>query len=192
MNKISMPISNDFCPQTMFLYGTYKEDGTPNFGLFSWFSYCWDGELCVMACIGGEKLTKDRIRSTGIFSANLVSEALLPLADYYGNIEGYDPHKMEVMAETMPGQALNVPVLKDSPWSFELEVKKTLSLDDSDIFVCKIKNIMADESLKDEGKSMQERILNAAPVTQTCQSYFSFTGKYLGKWGEPKAKIKHD
>jgi len=23
--KVSVPVSNDFCPQTLFLYGTYKE-----------------------------------------------------------------------------------------------------------------------------------------------------------------------
>jgi len=56
--KKSIPISNNFCPQTLFLYGTYKEDGAPNFGLFCWFSYYWDTEMGVMACIGGDKLTK--------------------------------------------------------------------------------------------------------------------------------------
>ena len=83
------------CPQAFYAYGTYKEDGTPNFGLFCWFSFCWDGELCVMACIGGEKLTKDRIRATGRFSANLVSEELLPQAYYFGNTPGYNPDKMK-------------------------------------------------------------------------------------------------
>ncbi|HEY8499922.1 MAG TPA: hypothetical protein VIL89_04825 [Clostridia bacterium] len=42
MGKISIGPENKFCPQALFLYGTYKEDGTPNFGLFCWFSYCWD------------------------------------------------------------------------------------------------------------------------------------------------------
>lgn len=59
--------TNAYCPQTFYTYGTYKEDGTPNFGLFCWFGFCWDGELSIMACIGGEKLTKDRIRATGRF-----------------------------------------------------------------------------------------------------------------------------
>lgn len=58
MTKISRHATNDFCPQTLFLYGAYKEDKTPDFGLFCWFSYCWDGELGAMMCIGGEKLTK--------------------------------------------------------------------------------------------------------------------------------------
>lgn len=50
MAKIPAPIGNDFCPQTLFLYGTYKKDGTPNFGLFCWISYCcWGSEIGVMA-----------------------------------------------------------------------------------------------------------------------------------------------
>ena len=37
-----------------------------------------------MISIGEEKRTKDLIRKNGVFSANPVSEQLLPLADYYG------------------------------------------------------------------------------------------------------------
>lgn len=139
--------SNVYCPQTFYTYGTFKEDGTPNFGLFCWFSFCWDGELCVMACIGGEKMTKDRIRATGVFSANLVSEDLLPLANYFGQKEGYDSSKMNVDAAISKGKVLNVPVLDLSPWIFELEVKRTVQLDDSDIFICKIRNTLVEEKL---------------------------------------------
>jgi hypothetical protein len=38
-----------------------------------------------MACIGGEKLTKDRIHARKVFSANLVTDEILPIADYFGN-----------------------------------------------------------------------------------------------------------
>lgn len=137
--------SNAFCPQTFYVYGTYKEDGSPNFGLFCWLSYCWDGELCVMACIGGEKLTKDRIRATGVFSVNLVSEELLPLANYFGTKGGYDADKMNVNVDISKGKVLDVPVLEKSPWVFELEVKQTVALDDGDIFICKIRNTLVDE-----------------------------------------------
>lgn len=139
--------SNAYCPQTFYTYGTYKEDGTPNFGLFCWLSYCWDGELGIMACIGGEKLTKDRIRATGVFSANLVSEELLPLANYFGNREGYDPAKMRIDAAISKGRILDVPVLDQSPWVFELEVKKTVALQGGDIFICTIRNTLVEEKL---------------------------------------------
>ena len=116
--KKSIPISNHFCPQTLFVFGTYREDGTPNFGLFCWFSYYWDKELGVMACIGGEKLTRDRIHVTKVFSANLVTEELLLIADYFGNIEGYNEDKIKFSVEIEKGRVLNVPVLVKSPWVF--------------------------------------------------------------------------
>lgn len=186
MKKISAPISNNFCPQTMFLYGTYKEDGTPNFGLFCWFSYCWDDGLCVMACIGGEKLTMNRIQASGVFSANLVTRSMLPIADFAGSVPGEDPRKANYPFETIKGTVLNVPILKDSPVSYELEVKKTMPLDGSIVMICKVRNVMADEELSNEGQDVLNRMLHADPVYTTHQTYFSITGERLGAWGDWK------
>lgn len=184
MKKVSVPISNGFCPQTLFLYGTYKEDGTPNYGLFCWFSYYYDKEMGVMACIGGDKLTKDRIRSTGIFSANLVTESILPLADYFGNTDGYTADKMSIPVETTRGSVLNVPVLDSSPLTFELEVSRSIPLDDGEVFLCKIRNVLVNEELTDQNKSVEQRIQAIAPISTTCTEYFSWSGKSLGGWGE--------
>ena len=85
MGKISLKPYNDYCPQTLFLYGTYDENGNPDFGLFCWFSYIWDGEMGVMCCIGGDKTTVRNIKRNKIFSANLVTEELLNVADYMGD-----------------------------------------------------------------------------------------------------------
>lgn len=149
--KVSLPHpSNACCPQAFYTYGTYKEDGTPNFGLFCWLGFCWDGELGVMACIGGEKLTKDRIRATGRFSANLVTEELLPLANYFGIKSGYDPDKMRVDVAISKGRVLDVPILEKSPWVFELEVKQTIPLDDSEIYICKIRNTLVEEQFAEK------------------------------------------
>ena len=189
MNKISMPVSNDFCPQTLFLYGTYKEDGTPNFGLFCWLSYYWDKEMGIMACIGGNKLTKDRIKATGVFSANLVTEEILPLADYLGNKNGYSKDKMDIHIDTVKGDILNVPILSDSPVSFELEVSSSTSLGDGDIFLCKIRNVLADEKLCNKTESIEKKIKTIAPISTTCETYFSWSGDKLGAWGELKEKL---
>lgn len=188
--KVSIPITNDFCPQTLFLYGTYKEDGTPNFGLFCWFSYCWDTELGVMACIGGDKLTKDRIHATGVFSANLVTESLLPLADYYGNTDGHSADKMSIPIEVSKGSALNVPILDNSPFSYELEVSKSIPLDGGEVFLCKVRNILVNEELIDKNKSVEQRIQSIKPIHTTCTTYFSWDGKSLGGWSEPMKAIE--
>ena len=62
MTKKATDIGNSFCPQALFLYGTKKDDGTPDFGLFCWFSYIntmteKGPGMGVMACIGENKLT---------------------------------------------------------------------------------------------------------------------------------------
>lgn len=190
MSKISTSISNDFCPQTLFLYGTNKEDGTPDFGLFCWFSYYFDSEVGVMMCIGGEKLTKSRIKETKIFSANLVTEELLPLADYLGCTDGNKKEKMNVPIELERGAILDVPVLKKSPVVFELEVNRSFPLYDGEVFLCKIRNVLMEESLKNDSVSIEERIRTIAPICTTCSTYFSFQGKALGGWGEPQNELK--
>jgi flavin reductase (DIM6/NTAB) family NADH-FMN oxidoreductase RutF len=188
--KKSMPLSNDFCPQTLFLYGTYKADGTPDFGLFCWFSYCYDGELGVMACIGGNKLTKDRIHATKVFSANLVTESILPLADYFGTTNGYTAEKMNFPLKTTKGSVLNVPILDSSPVAFELEVSQSIPLNDGEVFLCKIRNVLAEEQLEDKSLSVEQRISAIAPIRTTCQTYFSWDGKAMGAWGEPVKSFK--
>lgn len=189
MSKISLSTpTNDFCPQTLFLYGTYKEDGTPDFGLFCWFSYYWDTELMVMAAIGGDKLTRDRLHADGVFSANLVTEELLSTADYLGNISGYDENKMKIDLEIGKGTVLDVPVLASSPWTYELEVVQSLPQADGEIFLCRIRNILADEKLLEKGKTVEERIRSIAPVHTTCSTYFGWDGKALGAWGEIQKK----
>jgi len=182
--KKSIKNSNDFCPQTLFLYGTYKEDNTPNFGLFCWFSYCWDDGLAVMAAIGGKKLTLDRIHATKVFSANLVTEELLPLADYFGNKDGYSTDKMKIPVDIEKGQVLDVPILTKSPYSYELEVKQSIALDDSEVFICKVRNIMADEVLCDETLTIDERLRTIKPVHTTCGTYFSWNGDLICPWGK--------
>lgn len=188
VSKVSLPVANIFCPQCLYLYGTYKENGEPNYGLFCWATYCWDEGFKFVACIGENKLTRDRIRSTGIFSASIVSEAMLPTADFLGNSPGYDTDKSKWI-ESVRGAVLPVPVPQDSPWSFELEVDKTLHLDDkmeSEIYVCTIKNVLADESLADEAKSFEERLRIAAPIVSVSQKYYPIGSEPVGDWGQWK------
>lgn len=196
MAKKTGEIGNDFCPQALFLYGNWKEDGTPNFGLFCWCSYVHiaDGEqegLGMMVCIGEEKLTKDLIRKTGVFSANLVTKELLPLADYYGTTSGREvPDKMKLLPTVEKGEVLDVPTIAESPVSFELKVLQELHLaEGSDLFLCKICNVTMEESLT-EDVPFAERLRRAAPViTPGNEEYFSLSGESLGKWGEPRERL---
>ena len=189
MSKVSIQPTNDYCPQTLFLYGTYNDEGKPDFGLFCWFSYIWDGELGVMACIGGEKLTKENIHKRKVFSANLVTEALLPLADHLGTTSGCNPDKMKPVMEIEEGRVLPVPVLAASPVSFELEVRQFIPMHDGEVMLCSIRNVLQDTSLANDDVGSPEKLAAIAPVRTTCKRYFGWNGSDLGPWGEPGKTI---
>ena len=189
MEKVSIGPSNKFCPQTLFLYGTYKEDGTPNFGMFCWVSYYWGDDLGVMAAICENKLTRDRIRANGVFSMGLVTEEMLPLADYFGNNSGYGTTKMDISAAIEKGRILDVPVLETCPWTFELEVDKIFADGGVDNYLCKIRNVLADKTLCDERLSLEEKLKRIRPVRTVDRTYFSWSGDLIGKWGAPMKNL---
>lgn len=189
MAKISLKPNNDFCPQTLFLYGTYDEKGNPDFGLFCWFSYIWDCEMGVMCCIGGNKLTKENIMRDKIFSANLVTEDMLPVADYLGCVSGSNPDKMKIDLDIGKGSVLNVPVLNDSPVIFELEVTDLIKKNDSDIMLCKIRNVLQDESLSSD-ETVAQKLSRIAPIKTTAKTYLGYDGRDMGMWGEPMKYLK--
>ena len=194
MSKVSVPVSNDVCPQTLFVYGTYKEDGQPNFGLFCWFSYCWYDNLGVMCTIGGRKTTQERILANRVFSANLVVERNLPLADYFGTADGHDADKMDVPVAWEKGAVLDVPVLSSSPVTFELEVDRVIPTNEEEgdtVFLCRIRNVLKDADLVDSGLSVQELMRRIGVVSTTgTMDYWSWDGRHLGVWHELAQQIK--
>ncbi len=191
MGKISLSPNNDYCPQTLFLYGTYDQQKKADFGLFCWFSYFWDKEMGVMCCIGGNKTTLENIRRDKVFSANIVTENLLAEADYLGCVSGTNPNKMDINLEIGKGAVLDVPILDNSPVIFELEVTDFIEKDDGTVMLCKIRNVLQDESLSSD-ESVAEKLLKIRPVKTTAQTYLSYEGKNLGRWGEPMKRLDND
>lgn len=195
MSKVSVPVTNDVCPQTLFVYGTMNADGTPNFGLFCWFSYCWLDDLGVICAIGGSKRTLENIRRNGVFSAGLVTESNLPLADYFGTADGREPEKMKVDVAWEMGQKLSVPVLSDSPFCFELEVEKEIATGQHNevVLLCRIRNTLKDEKLVNSAMTTAEMLKEVAAV-RTCgdEDYWAWDGRYLGKWHERAREIRAD
>ena len=97
---------------------------------------------------------------------------------------------MKIDIKTENGQVLDVPVLCASPVVFELEVAKKVELEEGRVYLCKIRNVLADESLCDSGKPVEELVREVAPVLSTCNTYFAWNGTKIGGWGELKDNIK--
>ena len=135
-----------------------------------------------MLGVGGKKKTKDNILREKVFSANLVSTDMVWLADYFGCSHGSDGIKNRLKYDFEKGSVLNVPVLDSSKWVFECEVTKVIELDDSHIFISKIKNMQIDEKFRDMDMQMID-LVKLDPVLYAPYNYFGISEK-LGNCGE--------
>lgn len=182
MKKINIQPERMFCPQPMYVIGTYNEDKQANFSVITWIGFNWNGSPHLMLGVGGKKRTKDNILREKVFSANLVSADMVWLADYFGCTKGSDGIKDKVEYDFKGGSVLNVPVLESSKWVFECEVNKIIELDDSHIFISEIKNIQIAEQFKNMDMQMID-LLELDPVLYAPYNYFRISEK-LGNCGD--------
>ena len=137
------------CVQPSFIIGTKNEDGSPDFAPITWVSVTHeegDGYLLIISMFGN-KMTKQNVLRSGLFSANLVSTDMLPLMDYFGSRSARNGKKDEIPYGFSRGEVLDVPVLDDSRWVYECEVERQVETGDSTTFFCRIRNIQMDERL---------------------------------------------
>ena len=112
----------------------------------------------------------------------------MPEADWCGNHSGKDFDKSEKIASTK-GDVLNVPVPEKGVWTLELKVDYTLRPNenyDSDIYICSIENVIADERIMDDALTFEEKIELIKPVVTMGYNYLPVEARSLGGWGKVK------
>ena len=182
VEKISIKPHWVFSPQPMYIIGTKNENGTPNFCVITWIGFSFDKTPHLMMSIGGSKQTKTNILREGKFSAHMITEDILWLADYFGNTNGADGEKNRVKYSYEWGQQVQVPVLKESHWVYECEVTRTLELDGAHLFLAEIKNIQIDKAYQDMDMEKID-LTQIRPAIYAPYQYFSI-GEKLGEMGE--------
>ena len=170
------------CVQPAFIIGTNNEDGTWNFAPITWVSVTCEGEdYLLVISMFGDKRTKQNVVRTGVLSANLVSEDMLPLMDYFGTRHAKDGKKNGMAYSAVRGAAVDVPVLEESPWVYECEVAKSVETGASTTFFCRIKNVQIDERM-DCPDSFSIDLTRLKPVIYS--GMYHSIGKLLGGIGD--------
>lgn len=182
MERVDMAPDFVFHPQPMFAIGTKNEDGSANFCLITWMSFSLDGQPHIAMTLGGSKQTKTNILREGAFSANLITEELLPLADYFGNVSGRERAKRAMPYAVGWGHRVDVPTLAECRWVYECTVTRVQEQEGSHLILGRIDNIQVDERLA--GMDMKRIDLCAIrPVIYGPYQYFSI-GERLGESGD--------
>ena len=187
MEKISISPEWVFSPQPMYIVGTKNEDGTPNFCIITWLGFSFDKGPHLMMTVSGIKLTKTNILREKKFSANMITEDNLWLADYFGNTNGEEGQKTAVSYDYQWGEFVDVPIIDQCHWSYECEVTRVIELDGAHLFLAEIKNIQIDK----EYESMDMKKIDLTqihPAIYAPYNYFS-VGDKLGEMGEWKQHL---
>lgn len=187
MDKISISPEWVFSPQPMYIIGTKNEDGTPNFCIITWLGFSFDNSPHLMMTVGGTKLTKKNIFREKKFSANMITEDTLWLADYFGNSNGEEGVKNAVSYSYKWGEVVDVPIIEECHWSYECEVTKEIELDGADLFLAAIKNIQIDKEYEDMDMKKID-LSQIRPAIYAPYNYFS-VGEKLGEMGEWKKHL---
>lgn len=182
MDKISIKPDRVFSPQPVYIIGTKNENGTPNFCIITWLGFSFDRGPHLMMTIGGSKLTKTNILREKKFSANLVTEDILWLADYFGSTKGEKGEKRKLSYGYSWGACTEVPVIDECHWAYECEVDRVIELDGAHLFLAEIKNIQIDKAFVDMDMKMID-LVKLQPVIYGPYNYFS-VGPKLGEVGE--------
>lgn len=182
MEKISLAPEWVFSPQPMYMIGTNNEDGTANICVITWLGFSFDGGPHLMMTMGGNKLPKTNILREKTFSAGLITEDTLWLADYFGSTRGEDGPKNALPFRTERGAVLDVPVIGECPWIYECEVTKVIELEGAHLFLAAIRNIQISREYADMDLKKID-LTRLRPAVYAPYNYFSI-GEKLGSMGE--------
>lgn len=121
----------------------------------------------------------EKIKETGKLSINMVSEALLPKADYVGSVSAAKVDKSEVFDYEL-GET-GTPIIKDSPLVIECEVVDNYDAENGfDNFIVKFTSTYVEEENLDESGKVSYRSMK--PVLFEFPTYeYLATGNVIGK-----------
>lgn len=121
------------------------------------------------------------IKESGEFVINLVTERLAFACDFCGVRSGRDLDKFEAMHLTaQKGEAVDAPIICESPVNIECRVKEVIPLGTHDMFLAEVVSVQVSEEYLDEtGKFHFDR---AKPICYSHGAYYAL-GKKIGGFG---------
>ena len=137
-------------PQTVFIIGSYDEDGTPDAMNAAWCGMGNDDEL-VLCISAGHKTTKN-ILKTKELTVSIATLDTLVASDFVGVVSGNDdPDKIAKTGWTVQkAENVNAPLFAELPLTLECRMRE---YDEANCYMyAKIVNVSADESILTDGK----------------------------------------
>lgn len=181
-------------PRPIAWISTVDAHGSPNLAPFSFFNAVCSNPPTVLFCPGiraGDKANKDtlhNIRATGVFIINFVTEALAEAMNLTSVEAPPEVNEFERAGlATLPGVAVNVPRVADSPVHFECELNQIVTISEETggghIVIGTVKHIHIADEIFQAGFYIDTAAY--APVGRLAGPWYSFTREFFSMTRPP-------
>lgn len=146
----------------------------------------WAGTVCtnpsmVSISVRPERHSFPILQETGEFVINLTTRKLVYATDYCGVKSGRDVDKFKALGLTpLPGEAVNAPLIGESPVNIECRVRQVMPLGSHHMFLAEVLAVHADKAYMDEKHKFH--LEKAEPIVYSHGAYF-VCGEQLGTFG---------
>lgn len=181
MGRQNFKPGNMLYPLPAVLVSVADKQGNSNL-----LTIAWAGTICsdppmVSISVRPERYSCHMIEETGEFVINLTTEKLCYTTDYCGVKSGRDVDKWKEMKLTkIPGEKVNVPMVKESPVNLECIVTEKKELGSHHMFLAEVVAVHVDDTYMDESGKFY--LNQARPLVYSHGRYLS-TGEELGFFG---------
>lgn len=145
----------------------------------------WTGIACshpeyITIAIKPTRFSYSIIEKSGYFTANIINEKLLNVADYCGTFSGKSHNKFDICNLSITqGNLSNVPIINECPINIECKVEKIIELGSHNLFIGKVLDKLIDAKI-DYGNIHK----TLKPVAYFRPNYYSINeSQPLGSFG---------
>ncbi|MDE7386280.1 MAG: flavin reductase family protein [Muribaculaceae bacterium] len=154
----------------------------------------WTGTICtdpamLYISVRPERHSYDMIKETMEFTVNLTTDALARATDWCGVRSGRDYDKWAECGLTRePGVMVACPSIAESPLSIECKVQEIIPLGSHSMFMARVVNVRADESLIDPATGAFD--LGSGGLINYSHGHYYSQGGEIGRFGWTVKKKK--
>ena len=168
-------------PGPPVLVSVRGEDGSINVLTVAWAGTVCSDPAMLSISVRPSRHSYEMLRQSGEFVVNLVTEEMVPAADFCGVRSGAQIDKFEAAGLTpSASEKVAAPGIAESPVNIECRVRQVIPLGSHDLFLADVAAVRVDSDLLDaEGKLHLER---AKLVAYSHGMYYAL-GRELGSFG---------
>ncbi|MBQ9001767.1 MAG: flavin reductase [Eggerthellaceae bacterium] len=185
MVKKNLGSAGELFPQSVFIVGSYGEDGTANAMNVAWGGECMRHEVCVNI---GDHKTTENIVARGAFTVAPADAAHVAEADYFGIATGRKVDKAAGSGLTfVKSEFVDAPVIEEFPLTMECEVTSIQGDAHGARIVGRVVNTCVDDSILDEEGRVDFGKMRPIVYDSTRRIYRVVGEEVGGAWDAGKA-----